>query len=236
MTRRKNSDIPWTITREMDDRPARQQGARSFVFREDSLDGLTRVIDALNSDKHSELRRIVTAWQTSGPSLIEMNRADRASGGDLWMELQLLAQRTQLAPSWTGGTHLIVFPYPEAKDLKKLARMLFITLITNPLWDKLAGPCARCGKYYIKKTARQKAYCSRACGTHLTAKEATRRRREDYHRDKLHRAAETAAKWTTARTRLDWKHWVSQRHSDITPKFLTRAVNKSEITEPKKVR
>jgi hypothetical protein len=32
------------------------------------------------------------------------------------------------------------------------------------------------------------------------------------------------------RTRQDWKQWVNETAHDITPKFLTRAVNKGELT------
>jgi hypothetical protein len=31
---------------------------------------------------------------------------------------------------------------------------------------------------------------------------------------------------------MDWKQWVWKQESDITPKFLTRAVNSGELEAP----
>ncbi|HVP54836.1 MAG TPA: hypothetical protein VMU45_07560, partial [Candidatus Eisenbacteria bacterium] len=44
------------------------------------------------------------------------------------------------------------------------------------------------------------------------------------------RAQAAMQKPPTARTKDDWKVFVSERESDITPKFLTRAVTKGELT------
>jgi len=125
--------------------------------------------------------------------------------------------------------------YPEVNPYKEALRF-FVLFLLNPEWEKLAGPCARCGKYYIKKRASQNVYCSRRCGNAATAAAALRVQREKDHTDKLHRAAEAAQKWTTAKTKLDWKRFVSRSEPDITPKFLTRAVNEGEFTEPQKGR
>ncbi len=43
-------------------------------------------------------------------------------------------------------------------------------------------------------------------------------------------------KWATTRPKDDWKGFVSKREADITPKFLTRAVNKGELKAPTKGR
>jgi hypothetical protein len=123
--------------------------------------------------------------------------------------------------------------------IKHEVRLVFIDLLINPLRDKLSeNPCARCDNYYLKKTARQKVYCSRKCGKDGTAAFATKKRWEKQHANKLRVAAEEAQKWITAVTKLDWKQWVSRqkagRNAEITPKFLTRAINKGEITPPTK--
>jgi predicted GIY-YIG superfamily endonuclease len=102
----------------------------------------------------------------------------------------------------------------------------------NPYANKLAGPCARCSNYYLKKRASQKVYCSRRCGNATTATIRTREQRRDAHEQKLRLAAAAAQKWKKAQTRLDWKEWVSRHESGITSKFLTRAVNKGELKAP----
>ena len=131
-------------------------------------------------------------------------------------------------------------PMPEPQEVKEraelLAALLFHVGTLNPEWDKLTGPCARCDNYYIKKRASQKVYCSRRCGNATTAVARTRERLAREHADKLRRSQAAMQKWTTARTKDDWKVFVSKRQSDITPKFLTRAVNKGELRPPPKAR
>lgn len=107
-------------------------------------------------------------------------------------------------------------------------------LVTNPLMEKIAGPCARCEKYYVKKRASQKVYCSRTCGNAATAAIRTREVFVEKREDKLRRAISAARKWVRAKTDLDWKSWVEQQEPDITARFLTRAVNQGELKEPTK--
>ena len=110
--------------------------------------------------------------------------------------------------------------------------ILFHFLTLNPHCEKLAGPCARCESYYVKKRASQKVYCSRRCGNAATAVIRTREKLAAERADKLRRATAAARKWTTTRTSLDWKRWVSDMEPDITPKFLTRAVNQGVLKPP----
>ena len=121
--------------------------------------------------------------------------------------------------------------FPGATPYQEALRF-FVLLLINPEWKRLAGPCARCGAYYIKKRASQKVYCSRRCGNAATAIIRTREQRQAYHADKLHRAAEAASVWSVTPSKLDWKQWVCHKHSDITAKFLTRAVNTGELKTP----
>jgi hypothetical protein len=122
---------------------------------------------------------------------------------------------------------------------KYCARMFFIELLLNPERDRLSEhPCPRCYCYFIKKTLRQKVYCSRKCGLRHTAALSTKKRLEMQREDKVRIAAELANSWAAARTNQDWKSWICKtaagRNQALTPKFLTRAVNKGELTEPTK--
>ncbi|MGA3317300.1 MAG: hypothetical protein ABSC64_12790 [Candidatus Korobacteraceae bacterium] len=126
-------------------------------------------------------------------------------------------------------------PMPEPQKIKERAELLaalrFHAGTLNPEWDKLTGPCARCGNYYIKKRESQKVYCSRRCGNTATAVARTRERLDEEHADKLRRSQAAMQKWPTARTKDDWKAFVSkQRELEISRKFLTRAVTKGELT------
>ena len=156
-------------------------------------------------------------------------------------------------PTTTGRAYLVLQPsveiqalsaMPELRGVKERAELLaalrFHVGTLNPEWDKLAGPCARCGRYYLKKRASQKVYCSRRCGNAATATKRTRQRLDKEHADKLRRAAAAGQKWVKerqqSRTRKDWKQRVSEIEPGITPKFLTRAVNKGELKAPTKGR
>jgi hypothetical protein len=121
----------------------------------------------------------------------------------------------------------------NANRPQKLRRWCLFHLLTlNPQCEKLAGPCTRCGNYYVKKRASQKVYCSRRCGNAATAVVRTRKRLAAQREDKLQRAAEAARKWSSSRSNLDWKVWVSRKESDITAKFLTRSVNRGALKSP----
>ena len=104
---------------------------------------------------------------------------------------------------------------------EQFAALLFHVGTLNPEWDKLAGPCARCGNYYIKKRASQDVYCSRRCGNAATAVTRTRERIKAEHDDKMNRAKAAIREWKRAKTQQDWKRWVSQKTS-IDIRFLSR--------------
>ena len=115
------------------------------------------------------------------------------------------------------------------------ALTLFHLLTVTPGCEKIAGPCARagCDRYYIKKRASQKVYCSRKCGNAATAVARTKERIEHERKDKIKRAKAAMKKWKSSATRQDWKHWVAEK-TEIDPRFLTRAVNKRELVPSRK--
>lgn len=57
----------------------------------------------------------------------------------------------------------------------------FMVLITNPPGELLGGPYVRYKNYYLKKTRRQKIYCSRSCGAKQAAHEPLKEKREKEH-------------------------------------------------------
>jgi hypothetical protein len=185
----------------------------------------------LNRKESLDLRRLVKTWRDSGPNLQKMLDADRTLNRRVENVF-----RVSLLATKSGRAHLALVPgvriVPPAAE--EIAVLMFVELVLNPWWDRLGGPCEQCGTYYVKKTVRQNAYCSRDCGTRATAMKATLRRREEEHREKLRRAAAAAQTWASSRTPIDWKQWVSLKEPDITPKWLTRAVNKGELQPPVK--
>lgn len=213
---------------------------------------LDEICGALNSETKRELRMWLRAWvagwSASGPNLKKLV----GSLPDPQRMAVTVAMRTIWYPTDGAKGELHFVPdFPELERLfgeqwvwrkgpdgkRKLtpeieAMTLFLRLTVTSGCEKIAGPCPRCDRYYIKQRASQKVYCSRRCGNATTATARTRKQRQADHADKLRRTQAATRKWTTTRTQDDWKVFVSQREPDITPKFLTRAVNKGELKAP----
>jgi hypothetical protein len=176
------------------------------------------------------LQRLVQAWQSSGPDLARFHRDNPVTWSAVVQYLERKPPLLWYSPG-SGGASLISSPFPSNTPSKEAVR-LFIMLILNPEWERLAGPCARCGNYYIRRTARNKAYCSRSCGTRATALAATKRKREEERAEKLCRVVQLCQRWLTARTKQDWEPWICEQQRDITKTFLTRAINKGDLKPP----
>lgn len=199
------------------------------------------ILGALNDEnevRRSEMRRLVQAWENSGRDVRKLLKTN----GELGPYLYGKQGPTWRAVAIPSGSGLEISIMPEGPNDKPLtarelvideARLVFLRLLTHPAREKLSSnPCARCDRYYQKRTARNKVYCSRKCSKDGTAAFATKKRLEEEHAAKISRAKAAIQGWITAHTKLDWKEFVARKQPDITPKFLTRAVNKGEITAP----
>lgn len=208
----------------------------------------------LNSAKKLEmkghLRELVKAWQDSGPNLEQMvygsHKHLRApllqgicvghwiptNGGRAILDvrpdiglLEMVVGRDRVWRNSPDGTELL---RPEVEAWIEFG---FFTL--NPHCEQLAGPCVRCGNYFVKKRETQTVYCSRRCGNAATAVARTRERIAEERRDKIARASAAMKKWESVATRQDWKHWVAKK-TGIDSRFLTRAVTKGDLVPPKR--
>jgi hypothetical protein len=178
------------------------------------------------------LRKLVQAWRFSDPDSVRLSRDQEKIWADVyryWNGRRLNPLRLVVSPGGGAGFFLNNRSEP---DPHKEALRWFLELLLNPEREKLAGPCPRCSNYYIRRSARNKVYCSRSCGTRATALAATKKRRDEEHADKLKRADERIRKWEKS-PKCDWKAFVSER-GDISVKFLTRAVNNGELRPPTK--
>ena len=209
-------------------------GKPVLITEPDARD-LAKIRDVLNSKSPdgAELRLLITIWQRSGPNLQKMLWADHV----LWRELQATLNPLYL-PTRTGRAHLALFPAGDSHDAKHVARVMFVGFTLNPETDKLGGPCPRCEKYFIRKTAKQSVYCSHRCASQATAIKRTLEIRQERHAHKLDVAKEAIAKWNKLsrqhRTRQGWKEYVAGYDPDaeITTRFLTRAVNQNALQAP----
>ena len=144
-----------------------------------------------------------------------------------------------LAPAGTGAYYIVQYIGEKVGEKVRpwtawdFACKYFIRLITDPKRDRFGGPCPRCKKYFIRKTAKRSVFCSRRCASQFTAIKATIRARQKQHEDKLARAERAKVEWEKrsrqGRTKKTWKEWVAGSVPDITIRFLTRAVNKGEL-------
>ena len=179
----------------------------------------------------SRLRYFVEIWKRSGRNLKRMWR-------DYYCECLRINECYNKQPiqlAWTdsnraGITHTFLDHQGGTRDEE--AARFFLILIWNSQNEKLAGPCARCGKYFIRGTAGNTKYCTRVCSSRATAVASTQKKRAEEHADKIRRAQRAADKWPTTRTKFDWKQWISGQEPDITSNFLTRAVRKGELKVP----
>lgn len=216
--------------------PAVKPGATFFGLDRRDLE---RVVDQLNekrkgSDGQNEptpeaqaLIRLIGRLKECGGNLQKMMNGDP--------ELAQVVTKACTAlwmPSKTGRAYLVLQPSwvqlfsPKQEQTRaalagRYAAMFFHVWTLNPEWDKLAGPCARCGRYYLKKRASQDVYCSRRCGNAATALTRTRERIKAEHDDKMDRAKAARKDWKRAKTQQDWKRWVSQKTA-IDLRFLSR--------------
>jgi hypothetical protein len=176
-----------------------------------------------------ELRRRVRAWFESGPNVSKLLAADadlaRAAG-----EI-----RARLVPTKMACGQLVYSTVPESTkrgwNPVAIALGLFLNFLLNPLNVRLGGPCVRCGKYYVKKTKRQKVYCSQRCGPLHTAFASNRKRRRLEHESKLRAARESISGFAHANTKMTWREWVS-KNTGLSKTFLTRAVSSGNLQCP----
>jgi hypothetical protein len=213
--------------------PDRKSLSRAVLVGEPSRKDLEEICEVLNSKtmrESVELRRLVTAWFKSGPNLQKMLHSDFV----LWEAVQN-AWTSLYLPARNGRAYLALFPKNSGDDKERVeteAHLLFAALTLNSQCNLLAGPCARCGVYYLKKTRRQKVYCSQRCGSAATALPAVRKKRAAEHGRKIALARAVLSRLKPTRDETRWKAGVSKR-TGLSVKWLSRAANQGEISPPR---
>ncbi len=236
-----------------------RSGGRSPLSADVGKDALRDVCGLLNERGGSlstKLRWLVAAWQAEPnlrtllekypaleKALMEITRVvwycgDEGKGAQLLAFAAIYGEgfgrESLFRPN--GGEPEILSQDDAETELA--AVHVFWTLTLNTHCEKLAGPCARCGDYFIPKRATQKVYCSRRCGNASTAVARTRARLQADHASKMERAEAAIRAWNALKTRgeYDWREWLGTREPDITGKFITRHVNAGKLPEPKRGR
>lgn len=181
------------------------------------------------SEMQVELERLIKLWKASGPNLRTMflqepELAERVRTGRT-VFYTLLSGRGYL--EWIPIANERATLSPEDQALE-----YFMTLITNPQWEMLGGPCRRCKDFFLKKTRRPRVYCGKTCGSRITGAQAVSRHRQQARAKKIKIAQRAVGKYSEQqKRRLTWKEWVSNQ-TGYTTQWITRAVNKGELQPP----
>lgn len=181
------------------------------------------------SDMQEDLRRLVRRWFESGPNLRVMLSTDAV------LSQQFKQVETTFHPTSTGRGYFAWGPITKGsvKTPRQQAFEYFLLLVDNSLWELLSGPCARarCGNYFLRKTKRQKVYCSRTCSSEQTAASTMKKKRAAERDGKIRAAKKSIDQWGEKKRRLSWKKWVAA-DPGLTIFWLTRAVNSGWIKAP----
>lgn len=222
-----------------------------------------------------ELRRMVAAWDSVRRDIEKALKALPELDPYLYDQEGRPSRLVAFVPEGSGfeivpeplesagnGLYIIppahipgVTPITKEELEKHRARVMFTRLLFNELRDSLAGPCLRCGQYFLLETERRKLYCSARCQRHDTAAKFTKNLNAAKHKAQLHRVRAKISEWDSLKRKpkKEWKQWVSEQLPEqankrveingayhaavlvaITPKFITRAINKHELQPPKK--
>jgi hypothetical protein len=195
---------------------------------------LRAVLEFMNGDVH--------LYDTSGDTLRDLVKLFMSADG-IWHRFVEKALRAKVPFPYEGtfripstSEHPILVP--SALPGSSHAQEVFLQFFLHPQSKMLGGPCARCGRYFLKKTKHQKAYCSRDCLASTTAIQATKRKRQEQHTRLLTWATEATAQWQRQKRRQPWKPWTvaylnrKQKGLAITVKSISRWVNKGELMDP----
>lgn len=178
--------------------------------------------------QRAALRRRIEQWKASGPNLQKLFKEDKNLA-------RLLTHGTwTLFPTSSGYGFIDLTAGPDALSLtdpEHQALEHFFTLIRNPLWYMLGGPCKRCDNYFIKKSKRPRTYCSRTCGAATTAASSMQKLRARRRKERLEQARRWIETWMQKRPKLSSKKWVS-RQSRFSMKWLTCAERAGELVFP----
>jgi predicted RNA-binding Zn ribbon-like protein len=176
-----------------------------------------------------ELRRLIRAWDESGPNLTEL------LGNEDVLAAAAADIRGHLFTDAGPRAHLILETQNsvDGSDPVMAASKLFLSFLLNPYNVRLRGPCPRCDKYFLAKNQRKKRiYCSMTCGHGVTAREANKIRRRHERKNIIARANASLLQWAKTRRVKQWKEWVHD-NTLISKNLLTRMVKEGEIKLPR---
>jgi len=157
----------------------------------------------LEEDVLKELRALVDEWLNAKASWHR------------FLESRLKARKP--VPFFEGTFRISAqaqtpFMIPSASKDATEAQGIFLRFILNPDHKQLAGPCLRkaCGRYFLRKTAHPKVYCSSRCASLNSAIDSMKRKREKIQEGLIGEAQKAVAQWSLSPLkRISWEDWVA---------------------------
>jgi hypothetical protein len=208
-------------------------------------DELKMMVSFLNDGKYGVLYRD-EAFSEELRALVKEWLAAKANWSR-FLKKRLLANK----PVFTRGAFYISAQgrtpvmIPSGLDGGTEAQGVFLQFILHPDHRQLAGPCLRdgCGRYFLRKTAHPKVYCSARCASLDTAIDTMRRKRKEIHEQLVDQAKIAIARWERKPLAgIDWEDWVALKVADwiadkgknwkITPRMIKGWVDGRELKPP----
>ena len=135
----------------------------------------------------------------------------------------------------SGKAKIILFPaFSEGPGFtfKLSVYDFFLNFLIDSSCDRLGGPCARCGVYYVKRSVRERVYCSKLCGARETSRLRNEKSRHLLHKKRLARANHYISKWLADNNhKLDCKAWV-HKAARLSKHWLTSAEKSGALAFP----
>lgn len=196
---------------------------------------LLRMMDFLNDGKHgrepmadedaSFLRALMKDWQ--------------AARGN-WQRFIKARLEARRSVDFVNGTFNIptnaprpvLVPYPK-HGARAHANGVFFWFALHPESWRLAGPCRRkgCGRYFIRKTAHTRDYCSARCASNDSSLAIMRAKRAAKRAEQVRAVEAAIGKYNRQRRRGDWRAYV-ETETGITPRTLDGWVKAGFIEAP----
>lgn len=168
-----------------------------------------------------DLKWLVTLWLKAKGQRPQFLRALMEAGRSARPFTEFTVNWSVTAPADAPG---VAYPIEGSTQ----AEGYFLQFMIHPDHWRLAGPCPRCGRYFLKSTRHQQRYCSRTkCGRNASV---------SHHRDsqrskKLGQINQAIKEWQQTTTKEDWRSYVRQQ-TGVSEKLLTDWLKAGKLHEP----
>jgi hypothetical protein len=251
----RNRDYMTKMMRTLDAKPVTLSEPREAIALTTRLNSLPASFTPSSEAKYRKvqdefvrtLRDLVEKWHDSGWNLAQCFRSNPSMQSSI--ERLLRRQPLALLPSSDPGPSVLVNPFAPTTpftvrrnrrgksdhmaNAREDARTLFIRLAQHPGCSRL-GKCVRCGRYFYGRSGQKCCPRPRRCGSYLAAIRATKANWRQARKTLIDMAQQEVARWETEGVRTPWKTWVARRVKK-TEKWITRAINRGELTPPRVV-